>query len=69
MKITNRHRVFSVNGKIEFALFYNALEDHEVALQSFLVSNLWKGYLRETGEKYHSAAFADERTVNIKTTT
>jgi hypothetical protein len=43
--ISKDHRLFYVNGKLEFALFYDkSIKDKEIIINTFLESKDWKWY-------------------------
>jgi hypothetical protein len=46
-RITDQHRLFYVNGELEFALFYDPkIVDKSTIINSFLESRDWKWYMQ-----------------------
>ena len=67
--ITDKHRKFYIDGKLEYALFYNPeVVDKEQIVKDFLESISWKDYSNFYNKKFDKVSFEDNLTVNIKTT-
>lgn len=66
--ITEKHRVFIVNGKMEFAWFYDdKIKDKKQILDDFLDSKDWKSYLEYNKVKIKSANISkDLKTITIE---
>jgi len=70
--ITDRHRVFYINDKLEYALFYNKeIVDKEKIKDNFLAGKDWKDFSRYNDVKSIISFIVSEdlKTVHIKVKT
>ena len=67
--VTSKHRLFYVNGKLEFAIFYDpSVIDKDIIRANFTSSKDWKAFLRQNEVKsVKNFDFSDDlTTVQIK---